>query len=392
LRIRSVAAIALACALAGCAASHVALTPDGANAAGLPPGGAEPSSRISALPGSTLPCGFPAHARAHPNRHNASCPVAVNVHFPGIRNPHFPAAKIPGLHPSDIVSAYGFPYNAAGFTVGIVDAYDDPRAEADLDTYRSEFGLPPCTSSSGCFRKVNQQGQTGRYPHASRAWSQEIALDVEMVSAVCPQCPILLVEANSASIADLAASVDEAVALGARAVSNSYYALEWKGESAEDVHYDHPGVAITVASGDRAKPYYPAASPYVTAVGATTLTNASGTISQTPWKYSGQGCSSYEPRPSFQPALCSTRSPVDMAVVGDPQTGVAMFSTQSGGWVVAGGTSVGAPVIAAAYALSGNPQGPAFSYANPGAFAPVPAGAGFTLASGLGSPVGVSGL
>lgn len=378
-------ALALLLGMTACTASHgevPSATEIALPAPMLPDHGA------SALPGATLPCGFPGHsARAHV----ASCPVAINVHVPAIRNPHFPVSQIPGLHPADIVSAYAFPSNAAGMTVAVVDAYDNPRAESDLGTYRSKFGLSPCTSASGCFRKVNQTGKAAHYPHANRAWSQESALDIEMISAVCPHCSILLVEADSASIDDLGAAVDEAVKLGARIISNSYYADEWSGESAEDAHFHHAGVAITVSSGDKANAYYPAASPYVTAVGATSLARAGHGWSETAWTYGGRGCSQFEARPSFQPALCSARSSVDMAVVGDPQTGVTAFSTQSGGWIVVGGTSVGAPIVAAAYALSGNPAAPAFSYAHSGDFTDIPP-AGFDLATGLGAPSGVGGL
>lgn len=302
-----------------------------------------------------------------------------------------PAAALPGLHPDQLVSAYGFPSNALGMTVAVVDAFGDTQIEKDLGRYRAEYGLIPCTTGNGCFRKVNQRGETTKYPHGSRAWSQETALDVEMVSAVCPRCPILLVEADTPALDDLGASVDTAVRLGARAVSNSYYATEWAGESAEDAHYDHPGVAMTASSGDRAFAYYPAASPFVTAVGGLTLTASGTTWNEAAWQYGGQGCSQFEARPAFQPALCSTRSTVDMAVVADPQSGVSIFATQSGGWVVAGGTSVGAPVIAAAYALSGHPAGPAFAYAHPTDFRDVGA-PGFDLATGLGSPIGVAGL
>ena len=361
----------------------------------------QPDYGASALPGAWLPCGFPPKAsHHHPNKHAnpAACPVALNVHYPGIRNKHFPVADIPGLHPSDIVTLYAFPSGTGGKTVAIVDAYNDPTAEKDMNVYRSRFGLPPCSSKSGCFRKVNQEGIAGKYSHASKAWAQETALDLEMVSAVCPRCPILLVEAKSASIDDLGAGVDEAVALGAVAVSNSYYTTEWPDETSEDVHYNHPGVAITASSGDtgagvQASPYYPAASPYVTAVGATTLTGAART--ETAWTYAGNGCSLYEPQPSFQTGVsCATRSAVDMAVVGDPQTGVTIFSTQAGGWVVAGGTSVGAPIVAAAYALSGNLAPPSFSYAHRTGFQAIPPASpgGYDAETGLGFPYGVAGL
>jgi subtilase family serine protease len=378
--------------LAGCAQSP-SMVPGSVAGWDLP---VTPDHGASALPGAVLPCGFPGHgkkgdAKGGNGGHVASCPVAVNIRIPALRNPHVPAQKLPGLHPDQLAAAYGFPSNATGMTVAIVDAYDNRQAEKDLGKYRAEFGLVACTTQNGCFRKVNQRGNADKYPHANRAWSQEISLDVEMVSAVCPRCPILLVEADTPAIDDLAASVDTAVRLGARVVSNSYYAAEWSGEAAEDVHYHHPGVAITASSGDRTFAYYPAASPYVTSVGGLTIAQTGNSWNESAWKYGGQGCSQFEPRPAFQPALCSTRSTVDVAMVADPQTGVTIFSTQSGGWVVAGGTSVGAPVIAAAYALSGHPGGPAFAYANPADFRDVGA-SGFDLATGLGSPIGVSGF
>jgi subtilase family serine protease len=383
-------AIALVCVLAACSGPPPVAQTNAPFSSG--PLAMQPDHSAGALPGATLPCGWPGHAKGH-SPAIASCTIAKNVHYPAIRNPHFPVAKIPGLHPSDIRDAYGLALRATGMTVGVVDAYDDTRAEHDMKVYRSRFGLPPCTTANRCFRKVNQRGQSGHYPHSSRTWSQETALDIEMISAVCPRCPILLVEADTPSIDDLGASVDEAVLLGARVVSNSYYSVEWSTEASEDAHYNHPGVAIVVSSGDTSKPaaYYPAASPYVTAVGATTLEGSPGNWTETAWSYGGQGCSLYEPRPAFQPAICSTRSAVDMAAVGDPQTGVTEFATQSGGWIVSGGTSVGAPIIAAAYALSANPAGLAYSYSHPGDFHDV-LPAGFDLATGLGTPNGVAGL
>lgn len=369
-----------------------------------------PGHGASSLPGGWLPCGFPSEqddVAGATTIHVASCSVAVQTNGGDVRpSDDWPGSYNQGLQPSDIDNAYGFPANAAGMTVAVVDAFDDPQAESDLNTYRAQFNLPACTTANGCFRKLNQAGNPGPYPHPNIAWSYEISLDIEMVSAVCPRCPILLIEANSAKIDDLGAGVDKAVALGARSVSNSYYAVEWPGESSEDAHYNHPGVAITVSSGDDASsngsgddarstkrdaPYYPASSPYVTAIGGTSIEGESGYWTQTPWQYAGKGCSRYEGRPAFQVHVCPTRSSVDMAVVADPQTGVAVYSAQVGGWIVAGGTSVGSPVIAAAYALSGNPAGPSFSYAHRGAFVAI-GDARFDQATGLGSPNGVSGL
>src|SRR5262249_14823801 len=159
-------------------------------------------------------------------------------------------------------------------TVAIVDAYDDPRAEADLAVYRDTYGLPPCTTGSGCFSKVNQDGDASPLPEPDRSWSGEISLDLDMVSAICPTCHILLVEADSNSDRDLFAAVDRAVRMGAKFVSNSWGGSEDGSISADDRVLNRPGVAITASTGDDgygAGPSYPASSPYVTAVGGTSL-------------------------------------------------------------------------------------------------------------------------
>jgi subtilase family serine protease len=214
-----------------------------------------------------------------------------------------------------------------------------------------------------------------------------------MVSAVCPNCKIVLVEANSPSFDDLGAAVDSAASMGANAISNSYYGPEWSGETAYDSHYHHQGVAITASAGDQASPFYPAASPYVTSVGGTSLSETAGAWSESAWQYTGQGCSTYESRPNWQNGWtgCKTRATVDVAAVADPQTGVTMYDSSYGGWLVAGGTSIGAPIVAAAYALSENPQGPAYSYGHRSGFYDIPP-SGYDTATGLGSPRGVSGF
>ena len=350
-------------------------------------GSALPGEGGSALPGSQLLCAL----TLQPGQ--ASCTIAINVNILSIADTLLPASLIPGMHPSDIRSAYNIPPGGSGHTVAIVDAYDDATAELDLGVYRSKYGMSACGSLNGCFRKVNQHGGGLLMPLPNVAWAQEESLDIEMVSAACPNCKILLVEANSASLDDLGAAEDTAVALGAKVVSNSYYAAEWSGETAYDVHFNHPGVAITASSGDAPYPFYPAASPYVTAIGGTSISGGPGSWSETPWAYAGTGCSAYEPQPSYQSGVsaCSTRSTVDMATVADPQTGVSAFATLSGGWVVVGGTSVGAPLVAGAYALAGNGAGPGHSYANPSAFRDV-APAGYDPLTGLGTPQGTGGL
>ncbi|HWU47834.1 MAG TPA: cell wall-binding repeat-containing protein [Humibacter sp.] len=261
----------------------------------------------------------------------------------------------------------------------MVDAYDLPSAESDLGAYRSKFGQPPCTTANGCFRKVDQNGGTS-YPASNSDWAGEIALDIEMVSAACPNCHILLVEAGSNSLADLGAGVDTAVSLGAKYVSNSYgspdnpyFAADYRGF---DSYYNHPGVAVVASSGDDgyydparfdcdngsddcSGAQYPSTSDYVTAVGGTTLAPAAGTArgwSESAWARSGSGCSHAEPKPTWQTDTgCSTRTAADISAVADPNTGVAIYTSALGGWRVAGGTSASSPLLAASFALAGPP-------------------------------------
>ncbi|MFJ9823338.1 putative Ig domain-containing protein [Streptomyces sp. NPDC101160] len=273
-----------------------------------------------------------------------------------------------GYGPADLQSAYALPAAAgAGATVAIIDAYDDPNAESDLAAYRSQYGLPACTTANGCFKKVDQNGGTN-YPTADSGWAGEISLDVDMVSAVCPQCHILLVEANQPSMEDLGAAVNRAVTMGAKYVSNSYGGGEDSTDPASDASYfNHPGVAITVSSGDSGYGVeYPAASQYVTSVGGTSLSRASGTSrgwSESVWGTSsggngaGSGCSAYTTKPSWQTDTgCAKRTVSDVSAVADPATGLAVYdSYQASGWNVYGGTSASAPIVAAVYALAGTP-------------------------------------
>jgi hypothetical protein len=288
-----------------------------------------------------------------------------------------PAVAVSGYGPSDLDSAYNVPTTlGSGKTVAIVDAYDDPNAASDLSTYRSNFGLPACTTANGCFTKVNQNGAASPLPAANAGWSSEIMLDLEMVSAICPNCHILLVEANSPTTANLGTAVNTAVSKGAVAVSNSYGGSESSNEASFDnSYYKHPGVAIVASSGDGGYTReYPAASPWVTAVGGTNLTRASNTRGWTEsvWSTSstegaGSGCSAYETKPSFQTDTgCAKRTIADVSAVADPATGVAVYDSYgSGGWTVFGGTSVASPIIGAMYALATSPAPTAFPNSYP---------------------------
>jgi hypothetical protein len=338
-----------------------------------------------------------------------------------------PDATVSGYGPSQLQSAYNLASAAAaggtGQTVAVVDAFDDPNAAADLAVYRSQFGLPACTVANGCFSKVNENGATSPLPSpasASDDWTGEESLDVDMVSAICPNCHIILVEANSESNDDLGTAVNAAVALRAKFVSNSYGGSEASNDTTYDSeYYDHPGVAVTASAGDSSYGVeYPAASQYVTAVGGTSLSTASNTRGWTEsvWSTSstegtGSGCSVDDPKPTWQTDTgCSKRTVADVSAVADPNTGVAVYDTynNNGGWNVYGGTSVASPLIASVYALAGTPAAgttPAsYLYAHPSALYDVTTGStstctpaylctaevGYDGPTGLGTPDGIT--
>ncbi|WBO66927.1 S53 family peptidase [Streptomyces camelliae] len=326
------------------------------------------------------------------------------------------AAAPSGFGPASLQSAYNLPSatGGSGQTVAIVDAYDDPNAESDLATYRSQYGLSACTTANGCFKKVDQSGGT-KYPRGNSGWAEEISLDLDMVSAACPNCKILLVEASSASMTNLGAGVNTAVSLGAKFVSNSYGGSESSNDATYDsTYFNHPGVAITVSSGDNGYGVeYPAASKYVTAVGGTSLKTASNTRgwTDTVWSGAGSGCSADDAKPSWQKdSGCANRTVADVSAVADPNTGVAVYDTygQGSGWMVFGGTSASSPLIAATYALAGAPSSgsypSSFPYAHTSALNDVTSGSngscsgsylctgttGYDGPSGLGTPNGTA--
>ena len=243
-----------------------------------------------------------------------------------------------------------------------------PNIESDLANYNAYYGLPPCTTANGCFEKVNQTGGTF-YPIKDPGWALEIALDVETAHAICQNCKILLVEATSATTANLFAAENEAVKLGATAISNSWLTSEYANETVDDVNFNHPGVAITASSGDNGYGVgYPAASRYVTAVGGTTLALGSGGSygGESAWSGSGSGCSAYEPKPAWQTDTgCARRSVADVSADADPNTGAAVYDTVSyfgqTGWFQVGGTSLSSPLVASVFALTGNFGGPSGS-------------------------------
>lgn len=316
--------------------------------------------------------------------------VSPNANPTGGSNPYGPA----NLH-----SAYNLPTTASGTpTIGIVDAFNDPNANKDLSTYRSMFGLSACTTSNGCLRIVNQTGGTS-LPRSNSGWALEESLDLDMASAICQNCHILLVEASSATNANLGAAVNEAVKLGAIAVSNSYGEGEFSGEASNcSSFYQHNNVAVTASSGDGGLGVsYPAVCSTVIGVGGTTL-NSNGT--ETTWNTSstegaGGGCSTMIAKPSWQSSSltgCNMKAVSDVSAVADPNTGVFVEDTfnEPGGLEV-GGTSASSPIIAATFALAGNVAStttPAtLPWANPSALFEV-SGVRYSFQGGLGSPNG----
>jgi Ricin-type beta-trefoil lectin domain/Subtilase family len=268
--------------------------------------------------------------------------------------------------------------DGAGRTVAIVDAFSDPRAAADLAKYRAHFHLGACSTASGCLRIVNEHGHAGPLPRPNADWAFEESIDLDMVSALCPHCHILLVEARTNLLGPMGTAEDTAVRMGAKYVSNSWAAGEFLSQDGYARYFDHPGVAIDFASGDSGYgPAFPTDLQYVTAVGGTALRHAPGRRGWTEsvWgaaaygaEGTGSGCSALEAKPSWQradassPDGCLNRTENDVAAVGDPVTGVAVYDTYQAAemdrpdWNQTGGTSVATPIITAIYALAGVPQ------------------------------------
>ncbi|MGH3446116.1 MAG: carboxypeptidase regulatory-like domain-containing protein, partial [Nocardioidaceae bacterium] len=322
------------------------------------------------------------------------------------------------LTPEDLQRAYNLPDAGSGMTVAIVDPFGYNAAESDLAVYRSEYGLPPCTTDNGCFTKIDQYGGTS-YPPQNAKWSVEAALDLDAVSAACPKCHILLVQADDNSTLNLGKAVDTAVAMGADVVSNSYGNYDgFPSEQQFDHFYDHPGVAITVSTGDIGNVVsWPSTAGTVTAVGGTSLhaDDSERGWSESAWDEGGSGCSHYEPRPSYQEGVETTcgdfGATADISVVGDPATGLAVYNTLGhSGWSQTGGTSLSSPLAAGMYALAGEATPGTYPVTYPYLAAPehlnditagannscgtklCEAGPGWDGPTGLGTPDGVQAL
>ncbi|MGA2455653.1 MAG: IPT/TIG domain-containing protein [Solirubrobacteraceae bacterium] len=266
-----------------------------------------------------------------------------------------------GLDPENLESAYKIPTTGgAGQTVALVDAFGYTTAEEDLAIYRKRYGLPPCTKENGCFHKVNQAGEEANYPPERGGWEGESALDMEMVSAACPSCHIMLAEADSDEGDALAETVNTAVRLGATEVSNSYgLAEQYCGTEceAEAPDYEHEGVMITASGGDGGydnyerggeSPNFPAGLPSVVAVGGTNLRKASNARGweDTVWSGGGSGCTAWLKPPWQHDTGCAYRMDDDIAAVASCQTPVSAYSRKYKGWGLICGTSASSPLVA----------------------------------------------
>ncbi len=301
-----------------------------------------------------------------------------------------------------IESAYKLPMTRSPHaTVAVVDAYSTPHLASDLGVYRKQYGLPACTTATGCLRIVNQQGKRSPLPPADpTGWGVEETLDVAMVSAACPRCKILVVEAAQPSFADLAAAEDTAARLGAVAISNSYGARESGFTQAYASAYHHPGHVIVASSGDSGftAASFPANLATVTATGGTQLSPASNprgwaeTVWHNPFGASGSGCSAYVAKPAWQhDPHCPGRTAADVAALAwnIPVYDSSLPTVFGGPWLSVGGTSTSSPLIAAVYALAGNAAtaAPGYPYAHPGALFDITTGNNDTF-TGTGAACG----
>ena len=403
LRVKAFVAVLAIGVIAGCASSGGSLTPQKATSGGLHQANnisrALPAASPTPVPAEQAGCGSATGKQAN-------CQVTKNGN----------ASNSPtsGLSPAQLRSAYGLPASSGAATpsgplVAVVSAFDDNKAEQDLGTYRQQFGLPACTSDNHCFTKVQMKPTPGAPPPApspkknsvdATTWADEIALDLAMVSAACPNCRIMLVEALGQDLDSLADAVNYAAAQNPVAISNSWGVTEGGGnvpniDPDAQAAFNHPGIAITASAGDLGigQTQFPASSPFVTAVGGTSLT-ADATKprgwSETVWSGSGNGCSIMVGLPSWQTAAgaCAARSIPDISMLADSALGVTVYSSAEKGWVTLGGTSVGAPFVAGLYGAANDygaaTVGAPALYANLGALNPV--------AGTNGSPNGLSGF
>jgi hypothetical protein len=355
-----------------------------------------------------LPHGSARSAPVHPAQHQAhhrfrprklcrtsgqqaySCFVKLNA----ATRTHRKASPDPGGWGAPALrSAYGITEDAQNpDTVAVIVAYDYPSAEADMNHYRAQYGLPPCTSASGCFIKINQKGETGHYPEPDQGWGVEASLDLQMISAACPTCRIILAEAKSPYDRPLFKTEQAAVDAGATVTNHSFGRIELTGAETDALNFEHDGVTAVASTGDAGyQPAgFPASVPSVIAVGGTVLSRSSTDPrgwTEKAWRYGGSGCSAYFGKVDGQDdAACHGRTIADVSAVA---RGLAIYNTslprRYRGWLEVDGTSASSPLVAGMIGSqgSGGIRPPAL-YADPSGFTDVTRGAnGFCRGSYL---------
>ena len=304
----------------------------------------------------------------HPQAHAGARPAATEPRTKPATEPSAQAAPSYGTA-AYLQSAYDLTWLSANKggtdTVAIVDAYDDPSAESDLGTFRSTNGLSACTTADGCFSKVNQDGQASPLPDNDPQWEVEESLDLDAVSSLCPNCRIILVEADSAYLSDLHAAVQTAHNLGANQISMSFGAPIGGPLGGT---WSFPGAASLAAAGDYGyqgdgNDTQPGSLPDVTAVGGSSLTNPNHDtrgFDESAWSLdtstgdgTGSGCNLYEQKPTWQADTgCPGRAWNDFSADADPDTGLEVYDAGNGGWILVGGTSLATPLSAAFEAVT----------------------------------------
>jgi subtilase family serine protease len=276
--------------------------------------------------------------------------------------------------PNALQTAYGVPFkntpagrlnDGTGLTIVIIDAFHYAGAEADLNQFSSDMGLPPCTKASGCFKNVDQNGGQN-FCGGNSGWELETMLDLEYAHAMAPGAKLVLVEGCTNSYVDLFTAVSTAVGMG-DILSNSYGSLEFGGQTAFDpiLNVNKP---IMFSSGDNGTPTsYPCTSPYVTCVGGTSL-QVNGSFqrtSETGWAGSGGGCSQFEAKPAYQSLnginYCSSLRPSpDIGAIAADTSEVAVLDSGNGGYLRVWGTSLATPVMAGVFAVDMQAKGGKF--------------------------------
>ena len=301
------------------------------------------------------------------NPHLAQCLAEGVTVAPGSKQVLTTKVYVNGLGPADIQDAYNLPADQGdGVTVAVVEAGNYIDIDKDLQVWRSNFGLPACTEANGCLTVVNGQGGS-QLPPRRNGWSIETALDVDAVSAACPLCHILVVEAKGVHYQELGRANATAARMGAVAISNSWKIPEFQGmdQGQNDAWFDHTGVADLASSGDGGHTSivtigYPAGLPNEIAVGGTLLqrtSNARG-WTESAWSGAGSACGVYVAKQPWQKDKgCDFRTTSDVSADASPASGLAVYHTlpkQGGGWSVYGGTSLSSPLLAGVYGLADN--------------------------------------